>query len=281
MGGDLRSGVSREGPTGYITWWLRQLGTRCQNLNVRMADPALWKWVNDGKVMEGWDLSSAQWKTLLDKDFQLHVKLNSRWGVAWSRERWRSFWQGRSELFLRDKNLPEDLPFDNLLTFLESATTHQNLRLPMMLLAVAQTRMAWKDRCERVFKGRRFPFPTQRVITSCILIGREIVLGLKPGQKQEELKVGMAYLELMADLESADRRRCDFDTRRLNQLSDSTGELSAPPNSPPTWQDYASNEELGVSTVDLNRPSLKGSDRADQEANLESALENLGFFTTP
>ncbi|KAL3695923.1 hypothetical protein R1sor_009999 [Riccia sorocarpa] len=47
------------------------------------------------------------------------------------------------------------------------------------------------------------------------------------------------------------------------------------------WEDDASNEEMGVSTVDLNRPSLEGSDWADQEENLESALENLGFFTTP
>ncbi|KAL3679123.1 hypothetical protein R1sor_022079 [Riccia sorocarpa] len=278
-GGDMRVTGTMEGPVNYLTWWLRQLGARGHNPTTRLTDPNLWTWRKAGKTFQGWDLLTFQWKQLLGKDLNLHIKLNSVWGLTWDPGRWQLFWQGlwKSELFLRDKTWiwrfmhnglcvgtrlqkmkvsggicpwceeeiesvqhcllgcglvnwrwrrliyllnyvqPESVSYDNFITFLETALQHQNLRLLMLLLAVAHTRIAWRDRCDRVFKRKATASLALTVITKCIGIGKEATAEHSSGSKCDKIKAGVAYLELMLSEENIERRRREFDAERLEQ----------------------------------------------------------------
>ncbi|KAL3695265.1 hypothetical protein R1sor_009341 [Riccia sorocarpa] len=113
---------------------------------------------------------------------------------------------------------PDQVTYTTLPDFLGSAMRNRDISLALLLLVVTQTRTAWRDRCSRVFEGRRGITPCSKLVADCIQIGKEKAATLNSGKRLEQVEASLTYLQLMLNsLASELRVRAIDSSRRGNR----------------------------------------------------------------
>ncbi|KAL3690642.1 hypothetical protein R1sor_004293 [Riccia sorocarpa] len=181
-------------------------------------------------------------------------------------------WRWWRMIYLLNVVQPEHIRYNNLIVYLDSALQNSNLQLTMLLMAVSQTRIAWRNRCDRIFNRRRTTAPTYTAISNAVAIGNEIIVALTSGQRQNKAKAGTAYLELMQTQEDNDRRRRTFDEERLEHDNSSlqSADLFLQVSTSQISQDLETESETN------ERPHTRYSNVNSEEC-IDLALARLGF----
>ncbi|KAL3701393.1 hypothetical protein R1sor_019415 [Riccia sorocarpa] len=225
-GGRKVQGTRPCGPTSRATevllTRLQQLGPEGAGLN----NPGLWEWRREGKVWEGWDQKTQIWRQILRDKTETGDKLNHHWAVSWDTERWKRWWSSlwKAEAFLRDKMwiwkvLLGGLCVNDRLKKMGfgDAIKLDDVRLTYLLLWVAHTKRAWKDRCRLHFEGKSAMTPIKVIIQDAVESGKELAAGQVSHTKRKASEMAVAYLNLMAQQVNKEWRASSFDHKRLVQ----------------------------------------------------------------
>ncbi|KAL3696459.1 hypothetical protein R1sor_010535 [Riccia sorocarpa] len=311
---------------------------------VSMADSNLWVWIKDSKSLQGWSHTTREWRWLLQNIKTFETKLNGRWEVNWSDERWSNLWTKLwgGGLFLRDKTwtwrilhcgifvheklirmgLGDGLcprgcaqietadhcllqctkprrrwerlkmliastcglqdPTLDFVRWLESACNHTTHSLPLMLLFIAHTRHAWRERCQEVFQRSASCLPVTRIIQEAADLANEIE---KNGSNRTRKEATEAKTYLSSLLEMEKRNQMLFHTPRprtqhFGNLSESTSSMSSTllASNGRNLSRGSSSTGASVSAASDQECSVARTQTLRTPDSLEEELANLGFI---
>ncbi|KAL3702359.1 hypothetical protein R1sor_020381 [Riccia sorocarpa] len=307
-GGRRRGGEDASGPVSQTT---ATIIDRFSNIGVgdnTIATPAIWFWEREGKTKEGWNLRTADWRSLLEPPRPEVSKLNVKWEVDLSVARWKKWWE---DLWNTNLFLPDKVWFWRLI--LQGIMVNQRLmkmgigdgvceRCRRDVESVAhcvfycgRVKTRWLRLMELLTKVQPEAIPhdgtltavkrqlqLQMILQEASLIGRELAVVATSKRKVEDANMANTIMCLMEKLDLREKLEQNFNIRRLH-LSE-VSQISPPP-SEDTGRTLSYGEDnqsfaTNVTTEDEEERWRTHNPRINETLELaEQDLARLGFVT--